>query len=592
MELSSLCTTCQLAQCQVVSCELCAQMVCEQCREAVRLYSVNAQELCQVCRNCRERVKWLESILETEQLVWCRFSPRGKRWFEACGALQLSMSTTDTIETYSSLSPEAADIDMINKDVAYGRTDPTTFHWEYSEILHRITPFSTSKSTYRDPIMRVLKAVCCRNRETGYCQGINYVVVWLLMFMEENAAFWVMSKVISEILTPGFYRGDHTGNSLNGFYIESGVIASFLETFYPSYKRSNLPSLEFSDFFSLQLLIQLFVDTIDFSSCIYLWDMFTSEGGIALIRGSLSLIHLLSDEITTGEHPITILKRLPSKHFRVHLPSVYDTVSVQATQARIDRLRSQIRDFRATQWRNSRGNILKDIERASHFTREEILLFQDAFNELIHKKVKKGVKRMDTSRGFSHQSVKIPIGLEVTETPELGISKIEFLTLVERFCPNLSDLAGDLFDRYDEDKSGYLDFRELMVCISLLSKGSFEEKLRVCYDLYDYDHSGYLSSLELDGLVDSLSRHLKTVNASGSVTQALAPVRDQLRRLLETDGMVAWKEFYQCIIQDRVLFDVFDAHLQTAGRYSTERVVRAVRGEPVTQKKCWNCRLW
>lgn len=244
----------------------------------MKLYSTAVPGLYTVCKDCHIRVHQLEALLATEQLVWGRTSPRGKRWFEACGAQQLSLQTRDTVYTYSSLSADDSDMDMIEKDVAFGRTDPNTFHWEYSELIHRICDLSVSKTAYRDPIMRVLKAVCCRNGDTGYCQGLNFVVSWLLMFMDENAAFWVLTKIIVDVLVPGFYKGDRTGNSLNGFYIESGVIASFLENFNPSYQRTGLPSLEFSDFFSLQLLIQLFVDSTDLASCIFLWDQLVSEG--------------------------------------------------------------------------------------------------------------------------------------------------------------------------------------------------------------------------------------------------------------------------------------------------------------------------
>lgn len=604
MEVGSTCAKCSSSPLLTVPCGLCTQVMCEVCRaeESVKLHSVAVPGLCIVCKDCHSRVCQLEALQVTEQLVWGRNSPRGKRWFEASGALQLSLQTRDTVYTYSSLSADDADTDMIEKDVAFGRTDPNTFHWEYSELIHRICDLSCSKAAYRDPIMRVLKAVCCRNGDTGYCQGLNFVASWLLMFMEENAAFWVLTKIIGDVLVPGFYKGDRTGNSLNGFYIESGVIASFLENFNPSYQRTGLPSLEFADFFSLQLLIQLFVDSTDLASCIFLWDQLISEGvipiqAIALIRGSLSLVSLMRGDMERGEHPILLLKRLPDKQLRPQLRQAYMEASGQATQARVDRLRTQLRDIRAKQWRDNELHVFREIERASHFTREEIRLFQGAFNQLLKDKVRRAERRQPAYRGFSHQSVKVPVGLDIpSEEPELGIAKEEFLTLVERFCPNLGEFAGELFDRYDEDKSGYLDFRELMVCMSLLSKGSFDEKLRVCYDLFDYDHSGYLSSFELDQLISSLSHHLEASNSPAYVTQALAPVRSQLRRLLKDDGMVAWKEFYQCVVNDPLLFQVFAQHLETAGRYSAGRVVKAVGAlerprDPLTQKRCYDCVL-
>ena len=45
------------------------------------------------------------------------------------------------------------------------------------------------KPSYRDDISRVLKAYCARNPNIGYCQGMSYVCMWLLLFLDHNRAF-------------------------------------------------------------------------------------------------------------------------------------------------------------------------------------------------------------------------------------------------------------------------------------------------------------------------------------------------------------------------------------------------------------------
>mmetsp|Transcript_17645 Transcript_17645/g.17617 ORF Transcript_17645/g.17617 Transcript_17645/m.17617 type:complete len:81 (+) Transcript_17645:570-812(+) len=80
----------------------------------------------------------------------------------------------------------------------------------------------------------------------------------------------MLCYLIEKWLLPDFYIGSKHGNSLNGFYIESTVIAGLLDHLVPSMKNNNLTSSEFSDFFSLQLLVQLFVNTIDLDSTIFL----------------------------------------------------------------------------------------------------------------------------------------------------------------------------------------------------------------------------------------------------------------------------------------------------------------------------------
>lgn len=61
---------------------------------------------------------------------------------------------------------------MIERDVLSGRTDPETFNWQMAELLMRLEPMH-----YKDTISQVLRAFCVRNKNIGYCQGLNYIAV-------------------------------------------------------------------------------------------------------------------------------------------------------------------------------------------------------------------------------------------------------------------------------------------------------------------------------------------------------------------------------------------------------------------------------
>lgn len=87
---------------------------------------------------------------------------------------------------------------------------------------------------------------------------------------------------------------------------------------------------------------------------------------------------------------------------------------------------------------------------------------------------------------------------------DIGIAKAEFLEVIGGMRESLKEYGSRLFDLYDEDKSGYLDFRELIAWLSVVVNGSFEEKLRLCFDIYDNDKSGYLNKSEMDTLLNNL----------------------------------------------------------------------------------------
>ena len=58
--------------------------------------------------------------------------------------------------------------------------------------------------TGRKALQRILLAYAWRNPSVGYCQGMNFIAGSLLLFMDEEDAFWCLA-VIAEDLLPGYY---------------------------------------------------------------------------------------------------------------------------------------------------------------------------------------------------------------------------------------------------------------------------------------------------------------------------------------------------------------------------------------------------
>ena len=56
---------------------------------------------------------------------------------------------------------------------------------------------------------------------------MNIITAWLLLFLDEEHAFWYLSNLIENILTPGFYIGK--SNAMNGFFVEIKVVSKYAE---------------------------------------------------------------------------------------------------------------------------------------------------------------------------------------------------------------------------------------------------------------------------------------------------------------------------------------------------------------------------
>eukprot|EP00968_Pinguiococcus_pyrenoidosus_P011821 scaffold986_cov237-Pinguiococcus_pyrenoidosus.AAC.19 len=103
----------------------------------------------------------------------------------------------------------------------------------------------------------------------------------------------------------------------------------------------------------------------------------------------------------------------------------------------------------------------------------------------------------------------------------------------------------------DKDASNTIDYRELLVGLSVLRVGG-EEAMRFCFDLYDADNSGYISREEL-------SRVLFTVvdeDASEfDKASKLAEVFDRLDT--NSDNKISYEEFKAGVEHEPALYDVF-----------------------------------
>jgi Ca2+-binding EF-hand superfamily protein len=126
--------------------------------------------------------------------------------------------------------------------------------------------------------------------------------------------------------------------------------------------------------------------------------------------------------------------------------------------------------------------------------------------------------------------------VKVTVT-DYGISKSEFLDFISVIDKNMETHASRLFDIYDEDKSGYLDFRELITCLSVVKKGGFEEKLRLVFDIYDVDGSGYLCYSEIGELMEKILKP-HYINFSMESLELIIRKFD-----VNSDGFISFREF-------------------------------------------------
>eukprot|EP01126_Amoeba_proteus_P044234 TRINITY_DN4905_c0_g1_i5.p1 TRINITY_DN4905_c0_g1~~TRINITY_DN4905_c0_g1_i5.p1 ORF type:complete len:197 (+),score=31.39 TRINITY_DN4905_c0_g1_i5:70-660(+) len=94
--------------------------------------------------------------------------------------------------------------------------------------------------------------------------------------------------------------------------------------------------------------------------------------------------------------------------------------------------------------------------------------------------------------------------------PSGEITRDDFEELAQSFLPQqqrTEDFIYRLFNAFDADRSGAIDFHEFMLAVTLRSSVSEEEKLRFCFRSLDLNNDGVLDRSEMLYAVKLLFLH-------------------------------------------------------------------------------------
>ncbi|XP_069375877.1 USP6 N-terminal-like protein isoform X2 [Paralichthys olivaceus] len=200
--------------------------------------------------------------------------------------------------------------------------------------------------TYRDHIMfmnrydvkqqalfHVLTAYSIYNTEVGYCQGMSQITALLLIYMNEEDAFWALVKLLSG-----------QKHAMHGFFVPGFPKLMRFQEHHDRILKKMMPKLKhhldnqevFTSLYTMKWFFQCFLDRTPFTLTLRIWDIYIMEGERVLSAMSYTLLKLHKKHLMklSMEELVEFLQVTLSKNFYYE-----DDIVIEQLQASMTELR-------------------------------------------------------------------------------------------------------------------------------------------------------------------------------------------------------------------------------------------------------------
>ncbi|XP_058822864.1 uncharacterized protein LOC131684205 isoform X2 [Topomyia yanbarensis] len=183
-------------------------------------------------------------------------------------------------------------------------------------------------------LFNVLVAYSMYNTEVGYCQGMSGLAGVLLMYMDEEEAFWALSILLAD-----------KKYAMHGLFIEGfpkltrflahhdKIIAKFIPKLKKHFDQYNLDSI----LYSLKWFFVVFIERIPFSLCLRVWDIYLLDGEKVVTAMAYTILRLHKSKILKLKDMDLIVQYIQTK---LHVDFGYDDdLVIQSLEKNMDELR-------------------------------------------------------------------------------------------------------------------------------------------------------------------------------------------------------------------------------------------------------------
>lgn len=184
-------------------------------------------------------------------------------------------------------------------------------------------------------LFHVLAAYSVYNEEVSYCQGMSQIAAILLMYLNEEDAFWALSQLLT-----------NSKHAMHGFFIPGFPKLQRFQAHHELILSKMLPKLKkhldkeqmTTGIYTTKWFLQCFIDRTPFTLTLRLWDIYILEGETMLTAMAYTILKLHKKRLQ--KLPLEDLRELLQEELGVSFILTDDAV-IEQLQASMSELRSK-----------------------------------------------------------------------------------------------------------------------------------------------------------------------------------------------------------------------------------------------------------
>jgi len=191
------------------------------------------------------------------------------------------------------------------------------------------------------------------------------------------------------------------------------------------------------------------------------------------------------------------------------------------------------------------------------YNTEELRAFLDPNNSYIGKDEKLTSDEIDELMVCSHfdrNELNDLFQEMLKKYPNGQMSQSQFVDFLNRLGMKNSNIVQILFKVFDLNKDSTVDFKEVVCGLSVLARGTTQERIRFAFQIYDFNGDGRLSKEEVFSIIMSVYNFVGKMNR-GDPTVAALDIVDQLFLDVDVnnDGFLSLAEFEKGCLKNPIL---------------------------------------